>query len=487
MARNLLARELSILGGPILAVIAYNLLPEAPAGVPRPELAQMTLAMTVWMGWWWLTEAIPVAATALLPLSLFPVFGIGELKAIAQAYAHPLIFLFLGGFVIAIAIAKTGLHRFVAYQILRLPTRDVRDVVGLMMLVTAAASMWVSNTAATIMMLPIALSLCNACDELMGAEAARFTSCAMLCVAYGATIGGLGTLIGSPPNLFIASYLEDHLEIQISFAKWMVLSAPLIAMLLPIAWYLLTRPLFQIPAKVVEARAVFGNDAPHWRDLPAGASTTVVVFVATALCWVLRPNLQSLEVMGARPFAHLTDAGISITAALALFVFPISAKAPNKVLCWDDLSSLPWGTLLLFGGGLALAATISNNGADDYLGLWGAGLAGAPMFAVLLVVIVLVVVLTELTSNTATTAALAPILVGMAVVIGLQPAPLGISVAFAASCAFMLPVATPPNAVMYGTGKIPLADMRYAGTWMNAVAVILVAGVALLWIPYVMR
>jgi sodium-dependent dicarboxylate transporter 2/3/5 len=477
------------LAAPVLAVVAALALPPdyVDAGgerVPLGPAARATAAVAVWMAVWWLTEAIPIYATALLPLALFPVSGATTMKAAATPYAHPLIFLFLGGFLIALGMQRWGLDRRVALSMLRLVGARPAFVVGGFMAVTAGASMWVSNTATSVMMLPIALGVIDLAEPTgPGAASARgsasqqrsFAVCLLLGIAYGASIGGVGTLVGTPPNLFLASFAESQLGREISFARWMGVGIPLVAIFLPLTWWLLTRvlhPLGDAPLPGVGERVAAEHAALG--PLSRGERLVLGIFLLTAAGWLLRPILVGLEIGGAQPFAGLTDTGVAMLGALLLFVLPVDLRTRTFGLDWQATGQLPWGILLLFGGGLSLASAIDGAGLGAFLGSLVGGLAGISSVLITAAVVTLVIFLTELTSNTATAATLLPILAGLAPGLGIDPFALVVPAAVAASCAFMLPVATPPNAVVFGAGYIAVAEMARVGIWLNLVGVALI-------------
>jgi sodium-dependent dicarboxylate transporter 2/3/5 len=494
-------QDLGLFAGPLLAALVGAALPDAYAGSAGETVAlgaagRATAAVAVWMATWWLTEAIPVYATALLPLVLFPLLGATTMKAAAAPYAHELIFLFMGGFLIALAMERWGLHRRIALVTLRLVGNDPANVVGGFMFVTAALSMWVSNTATAIMLLPVATSVIalvarqhdvGSTEEAIADPTSPlhdFALCLLLGIAYAASIGGVGTPIGTPPNVLLLSYVKTHLGLEISFARWMGVALPLVAVFLPLTWLLLTRVLYRIRIGPIEGgRRLFARSLRELGPLGRGERIVLVVFVLAAGLWITRPLLDDLVVAGVRPLAGLTDAGIAMIAAMALFVTP-AARAPRVfTLDWETAIRLPWGILLLFGGGLSLAAAIQANGVGEFLASRVGWLAGTPSVVVVAAVVTGIVFLTELTSNTATTATLIPVLAALAPGLGMEPLVLIVPAAIAASCAFMLPVATPPNAIVFASGLVRMPEMSRAGLWLNWLAIALITVFASTLVP----
>jgi len=467
---------------PLLAIAAAAALPDhyaTPSGelVELGTTARATAAVGVWMAVWWLTEAIPIYATALLPLALFPLSGATSMQAAARPYAHPLIFLFLGGFLIALAIQRWGLDRRIALSMLRWVGARPARIVGGFMAVTAGLSMWVSNTATAVMMLPIALGVIELAEETdsHGTRSREFATCLLLSVAYAASIGGVGTLVGTPPNLFLASFAETHLGREISFVRWMAVGLPLVAVFLPATWLLLTRVLHPLGDAPLEGTAErVARDHEALGALGRGERIVLVVFGLTAAGWLLRPLLVGIEIAGWAPLAGLTDAGVAMLGALSLFAIPVDWRERVFALDWKSTQHLPWGILLLFGGGLSLANAIDAAGLGAYLGSLVAGLDGVSPVLLTAIVVTLVIFLTEITSNTATAATLLPILAGIAPALGVSPFALAVPAAIAASCAFMLPVATPPNAVVFGSERITIAQMVRAGIGLNLLGIVLI-------------
>jgi solute carrier family 13 (sodium-dependent dicarboxylate transporter), member 2/3/5 len=464
-----------LIGGPLLAALCLWLLPMEGALTPA---GRMTAALGVWMAVWWMTEAVPLPATALLPVVAFPLAGVQTSAQTLRPYASDIIFLFMGGFIIGLAMQRWGLHTRIGLAIVRrVGTSPVR-LVGGFMAATALLSMWISNTAAAMMMLPVGLSVIQLVRERVDAATPgtaraldHFGVCLMLGLAYGASIGGLGTLIGSPPNLILASFSRNELGIDISMLGWMALGLPLVALLLPLTWLWLVRVAFPLRLVIDEAtqqqvRADLAQQSPMGR----GERWVLLVFVLTALGWVMRlPLSRWLDL------PQLSDATIAMTGALLLFVLPVDRARRVYVMDWDTALKLPWGILLLFGGGLSLAGAISTNGVDAWLASGFMALAGMPALWMLLAVTTLVIFMTELTSNTAVANTLIPVISAVAIGLGLAPLPLLMAVALAASCAFMLPVATPPNAIVYSSGQVSIAQMMRAGFALNLLAIGVIA------------
>lgn len=494
---------IGLIAGPLLAVLLYSLLPHAYLNstdetVEFSNVGRATTALAVWMAVWWMTEAVELYATALLPLVVLPMTGAASVRAAAAPYAHELIFLFMGGFLIALAMQRWGLHRRMALRALRAAGDHPAGIVACFMGVTAFFSMWVSNTATAVMMLPIALSIISLVEQVepgsvggggsggTGSGGARdggpetkarphFALCLLLGIAYAASIGGIGTIIGTPPNVFLASYIQSSLGQEISFVRWMGVGLPLVAVFLPLAWLMLTRVLYPLRGERIEgSRAVTERAYRELGVMSRGERIVLAVFLLAALSWITRPLLVNVQIGDMHPLAGLSDPVIAMVAALVLFVVPVDVKRRVFVMNWDTALKIPWGILLLFGGGLSLAAAIRVNGVGEYIGHQLGILSDIPVFLLIMAVIALVIFLTELTSNTATTATFIPILAALAPVFDLHPFMLIVPAAIAASCAFMLPVATPPNAIVFGSGHVTIQQMIRAGFWLNLAGVVLI-------------
>ncbi len=432
-----------------------------------PEAAWHVAALGIWMAFWWSTEAVPVTATALLPLLVLPAMGVAPLTKAAAPYANPLIFMFLGGFLIALAVQRWDLHRrFALSFVLRVGTRPGALAAGFMT-ATGLISMWVSNTATAMLMLPIALSVL---DEL-GDDEGRLAPAILLSVAYGASIGGLATLIGTPPNALLAAFAQESYGVRIGFAQWMVVGVPISIVLGLLAWIILTRVAFRLPrgAPVSAGREALRGHLAELGPVGRAERRVAAVFLLAVVLWLLRPLLSGLQGLG-----WLDDTSVAIFAGLLLFLIPAGQDGARALLSWSDTTRLPWGTLLLFGGGLSLAAAISDSGLATWIGATLQHAAGWPMLLLVALVTTIVVFLTELTSNTATAAAFLPILGVLAVEARLDPLLLMASAALSSSAAFMLPVATPPNAIVHGSGRVSIPQMVRAGFLLNLATIVTV-------------
>ena len=458
------------------ALILTLLLPP-PDGLG--EAGWRTAGAAVLMAAFWIAESIPIPATALLPLVLFPALGLGDVRETAAPYANPIIYLFLGGFIIALAMQRWQLHRRVAVGLLsRLGTRPPAIVAGFLVS-SALVSMWVSNTATTLMMLPIALSVVRLLpDRARPARATRdFSTALLLAVAYGATSGGMGTLIGTPPNALLAAYVSDIYGLTLGFGQWMLLGVPVVLVTVPVVYLVLTRMMFRLDrGELPGMRELIAREQAQLGPFSRGETAVAAVFALTAVGWVFQPLI-------ARAVPLVTDTMIAMAGALLLFAIPIDLRRGEFVMSWEDTQGLPWGVLLLFGGGLSLAGNIERHGVAAYLGSLADALAGWPMLLVLAIVCFGILLLTELTSNTATAATFLPITGALALSLGENPLLFLVPTALAANCSYMMPVGTPPNAIVYGSGFVPLPAMARAGILLNVALVPVILGLLLLLGP----
>ena len=468
--------------GPSLA--ALMLLAGGPDDLD--PLAWRTAAVGVLMASWWASEAIPIAATALVPIVLFPWLGIGSIQEATAPYSNKVIYLFLGGFVLAFAMQRWNLHKRIALNVLRVAGGDGRSLIGGFMLASALLSMWVMNTSTTMLLLPIAVSIIAVINGSMSGLGDRerndFQYALLLGVAYGATIGGMSTLVGTAPNALFAAFVQDNYGTPIDFARWMLIGVPLSAALLPLAWLTLTRLVFKVSFHTSgEGRAALERLRQELGPITAPEKRVALLFVVMATLWITRPLLARLPGLAA-----IDDSGIAIAGALALFVMLSGDKRDPILLRWEYAERLPWGVLLLFGGGLSLAGAVQRTGLAQWIGTNLETLGTLPLFALVLIATAMIVFLTELTSNIATTATFLPVVGAVAIEAGIDPIILTVPITLAASCAFMLPVATPPNAIVFGSGMLGIPRMARAGFALNLIAIVLVSLVAMLLAPQVL-
>ncbi|MEF8733327.1 MAG: DASS family sodium-coupled anion symporter [Candidatus Accumulibacter meliphilus] len=471
-------RLAAIVAGPVLMCVLLAL----PAPASLSAEAWRLVALAAWMVTWWMFEAVPVPVTALLPIPAMPLLHIGKEGAVAANYGNPLIFLFLGGFLIATAMQRWGLHRRIALNIVNVVGTSPGGIVAGFMLATAGLSMWISNTATTVMMYAVGLSVVEFVKSHSdnADQTRRFGLALMLGIAYSASIGGVGTLIGTPPNTLLASFLLENHGIQINFATWMLLGVPVVVVLLPLTWVLLCKLVYPTKdLKLAGAHDIISQELKSLGVMSKGERIVLVVFVITALLWITRSFLVDLTGL------NISDTSIALFAATLLFALPASVEKGQFTVDWSVAKNVPWGVLLLFGGGLALAGAFSSTGLATAIGDAVGGLHGVEIGVIMLVTITAMVFLTELTSNTATTATFLPILGAVAVGMGVSPLALTIPAALAASMAFMMPVATPPNAIVFAYEEMRVQDMMKAGLWLNFVAIAVIYGAMLYLAPMV--
>ncbi|MCP3426625.1 DASS family sodium-coupled anion symporter [Rothia sp. AR01] len=510
--RERLKRLIGIFGGLAAAGLVYLVMPG-----DAPDAARLTAATAVLMGLWWMTEAVPIPATALLPLVIFPTLnpeaGIDDVGA---SYGNNVIFLFMGGFLLALGMQRWNLHRRIALLTLRVMGTKPAAMVGGFMIATGFLSMWVSNTATAVMMLPIGVSVLvlvtqigsedgndagapgedpgeagpAAADDATGeggpgagegdaepggvteeakkaVRKSNFGTALMLGIAYAASIGSLATLIGTPPNTLLAGYMADTHGVDIGFGQWMIVGLPLAVVGLFVCWFVLTKVLFKPEIEEIPGgRQLIDDELAKLGPMSQGEIRVLVIFVLAAVSWITVP-LAFEE-------PPITDAGIAMAVGALLFLLPAGAEKGVRLLDWETAVKLPWGVLLLFGGGLALSAQFTSSGLSEWIGQEATVLAGIPVFVMVLVVTAGVLALTEITSNTATAATFLPVAGGIALGMGYDPMLLAVPVALAATCAFMLPVATPPNAIAYGSGYVTIGQMVKGGVWLNLIFIVLI-------------
>ena len=469
------AANIGLVLGPLFFAVVY--FGFAPKGLSPDAIA--ALAVALWIGTWWVTEAVPIAVSALLPMVLFPLTGALDLTTTTVAYGHKYVFLYLGGFLLAIAIEKVNLHRRIALTIIALIGTRMRLIVLGFMVATAFLSMWISNTATSVMMLPIGLAIIAQYrdhPETPENEHTQFGKMLMLSIAYSASIGGMATLIGTPPNLVLVGIVKELYGVEIGFLDWMLLAFPLSVVLLVVCWLYLTRMAITLKAddfaggveEIKRQRLALGR-------MNSSEKKVLLVFVLTAIAWMSRSFLL-VPILPA-----IDDTIIALASGIVLFVLPGSSKG-EAILHWDDSKRVPWGILLLFGGGLAIAQGFKDTGLAQWFAEQLVTLDFLPLLLMTLVLVSAINFLTEITSNLATTAMILPVLAPLAAAMGVHPYTFMIGATLAASCAFMLPVATPPNAVVFGSGYVNMPDMIRAGLGLNLFSIALVT----LWVYYLL-
>lgn len=468
-------KRLGFFAGPL----AFLVLLALPAVEGLPVDAQKMAAIAVFMSIWWMCESVPIPVTSLLPIVLFPLLNITSSKVVAAHYASPIIFMFMGAFIIALAMQRWNLHRRIALLIVNLVGVSAERLVLGFMLATAVLSAFVSNTATAVMMMPVGLAIVAQVERGLSTSVSEhkslhsFSINLMLGIAYAATIGGMATLIGTPPNAVLAGYMQSAYGYEISFFDWMKVGVPLAIIMTPLTWWWLTKVMNPVGQLNMErCQEVIDQEIREMANMSKGEAWTALVFACTSACWIFKGKLAEFF---PNP-AFLTDATIAIAGALALFLIPVDWRRGQFVMNWKWASKLPWDVLILFGGGLALAGGFSDSGLSQWIGSQAEILGRAPTLIFVAAVTLLIIFLTELTSNTATAAMIIPILAAIAIGLDQNPLLLTIPATLAASCAFMLPVATPPNAIIFGSGLVSIPEMSRSGFGLNLMSIVIVVG-----------
>lgn len=441
-----------------------------PAGLS--DEANAVLACTLWIAVWWILEVIPIAITSLLPVILFPLTGALSIEETTASFGHRYIFLYIGGFILAIAIERWNLHKRIALNIINLIGTNVKLIILGFMVATAFLSMWITNTATAVMMLPVGMAIVAQLSDNPQTdqnENLLFGKALMLAIAYSASIGGMATLIGTPPNLILAGIIQELYGIEITFLQWFVFGLPLSVILLFVCWRYLTKYAFTFHQKEFPGgRAEIKRQLLSIGKITYEEKVLLIVFLGTAFAWITRSFLIN------RFFPAVDDTMIAMIAGVILFLIPAGKHQKRALINWKEAVKLPWGVILLFGGGLALAEGFTTSGLAAWIGQQLSLMEGFSLLVLLLILTAMVNFLTEITSNLATTAMLLPVLAPMALAIGVHPYVLMAGATVAASCAFMLPVATPPNAVVFGSGYLKIIDMARAGVWMNIFSIFVI-------------
>jgi sodium-dependent dicarboxylate transporter 2/3/5 len=478
--------------GLIFGVILFIFILMLPPASQMSVHAKNAGAVALLMATWWITEAIPIPVTALMPLILFPLLSIMTAKDVALRYADQNIFLFMGGFFIAMAMQRWDLHKRIALHIVKILGTSPRKIILGFMVATAFLSMWISNTATTMMMFPIGLAVILHAESMMKKETRainrengkfQFGIALMLGIAYAASIGGVATLVGTPPNIVFAGIYKSLFPqaTEIGFLDWLKIGFPFVIIFLPITWFYLTR--IVLPPKIKKipcGKEVIEKDLEALGAMKIGEKLTLIVFVVVALAWIFRKNIDIgfftisgwSNLLGISDYVH--DSTVAICGAVLLFLLPVNFRKREFVLNWQWAIRIPWGIILLFGGGFALAAGFQTSGLAQWIGERLSFLSGMPVIIMILCICLLLTFLTEVTSNTATTTMMMPVLSSMAVAMAVHPFLLMIPATISASCAFMLPVATPPNAIIFGSGYVRIPDMAKVGFFLNLIGALII-------------
>lgn len=485
-------QKIGLIGGiPIFLLFLFY-----PISQTLEPISQKTLAVAILMAWWWITEALPIPATSLIPIVAFPLMRIMDGKEVVQSYGDSNIFLFMGGFFLAMAMQKWELHRRIALHIIKFIGLAPRKIILGFMIATAFLSMWISNTACTMMMYPIGLAIIlhiASLDELdkqdLDATTSSFQTALMLAIAYAASIGGIGTKIGTPPNIVFAAAVKSIFPEApaIGFLQWMLVGIPLVLFFIPIAWLFLTRVSMPIKIKSLPgSKEIIDEQLAKLGSMKRGESSVLIIFIFTALAWIFRQNINLGEfvlpgwsnLLGIEK--HVDDATVAILAAVLLFAIPVNLKNKEFLLDWEWAIKIPWGILLLFGGGIALAAGFKSSGLAAWVGENLRLFSHVPLLVMIMIICFMLTFLTEVTSNTATATIFMPILAATAMAMNIHPFLLMIPATISASCAFMLPVATPPNAIVFGSGCVTIPQMAKAGVGMNFIGIFIITAITYL-------
>ncbi len=474
------SQKVGLILGPVLffVVLAFDFDPQNPA------LTRMA-AVAILMAVWWITDAIPLFATSLLPMILFPFLDIMKGGATAPIYFNSTIFLFLGGFMIALTMEKWSLHRRIAFILIKFIGGGSNKIILSFMIASAFLSMWISNTATAIIMVPIGLSIISKMEEnFTEGQVANFSTSLMLSIAYACSLGGMATLVGTPPNLAFSQIFQitfPHAE-PIGFGTWFLMGLPISIVMIVIVWFLLTRVFFRVSSQVTVDKSVVNKEYKKLGLMTFEEKTVLIVFILTAFLWVFRKDLN-LGIIAIPGWSHLLpypdlidDATIALFMAMLLFIIPTKSKGAkySTIAGPDVIRKLPWDIVLLFGGGFALAKGFQVSGLSIFIGTKFGALAGMPPIIMIVLICFGITFLTELTSNTATTQMILPILASVAVAMNINPLLLMIPATLSASCAFMLPVATPPNAIVFGSGRIKISEMTRVGVFINIIGIIII-------------
>jgi len=454
-------QRLGLFLGPLLFIAILLTSPESMSSA-----AVVVAGVTIWMAVWWISEAIPISATALLPIVLFPAFGAMEVADVTAQYGHHIIFLMLGGFFIAIAMEKWNLHKRIALFVVHTIGIGPRRIIAGFMVATAFLSAWISNTSTAMVMMPIGTAVIASISAKKSDS--NFNVALMLSIAYAASIGGMATLVGTPPNLIFAGVYQSMFGVQVNFFEWAYFGFPLATVMLVITWFYLTHIGYRIQKDEIPGSGeVIKAEMARQGKITREEKHVLMVFALVAILWMSRGLLWG------KYLPQITDASIAITGALLLFLIPAREKA--SLLSWEDTEKVPWGVAILMGGGFAIARGFADTGLAEWVSQSLSFLVIMPVFLLILATVTITKIFTEITSNTATATILMPIAASIAVTLGISPFGIMAAVAISSSLAFMMPVATPPNAIVFGSGYVTIPQMARAGLWLNLVTVVIVS------------
>ena len=467
------SKKIGLFAGPLIFFILLAI-PHPSSMTPE---AWKVIACAAFMLSWWVTEAVPLAVASLLPIVLLPVLGVMDIKTASAPYASPIVFLFMGGFMIALAMEKWNLHRRIALTIVNMTGTNANGIILGFMLATLALSMWISNTATTVMMLPIAVSVIQLLTQDKTPEQypekgiRNFALVMMLGIAYAANVGGTATIIGTPPNVVLTGILKETYDIELSFSRWLIIGIPFSLIMLFVTYFFLTRVLYPNRLGNFEGAAyLIKEELIKLGKLSTGEKRILTIFLLTACAWIFRRPINNFI-----PGFEISDTGIAMLATVALFVTPVNFKKEIFTLSWEDTSRLPWGILLLFGGGLSIAAALAQTGIIDLIGNQFASQESSILLFIILGLTAVSLFLTEIMSNVALVTIFLPVVGGIAVGLGIEPIHAMIPVTLAASCAFMLPMSTPPNAIVFASGHVKVSEMVRAGFILNIISILLIS------------
>ena len=459
-----MSRRFNIILGPSLFFIFYFLIHPFDG---MNSQSHAIFCSVLWIATWWITEAIPIPVTSLLPLVLFPLTGGLDLKLTASSYGDKIIYFYMAGFFLAIAMEKWNLHKRIALNIINVVGYNKKSMVLGFMIATAFLSMWLSNTSTSIMMLPIGIAIISQVSFKKNILNSNFGKVLMLGIAYSASIGGFATIYGTPPNLILLSNIEEYFNLSIDFFSWFIMAFPLSCILLFICWYYLVNFSFDLSSLSNVSKKTISSKIKELGKIKYEEKAVLLIFIVFILGLLSKQFISEF-------IPQIDDTIIAISIAIFLFLIK-SSDGENNLIEWSDGVKLPWGIILLFGGGLSIATAMKSSGLALWIGELAYNIDSLDLILIVLIIVVIVNFLTEITSNLATVSMLLPILASISISLGIHPYIIMVSATIAASCAFMLPVATPPNAVVFGSGYLKMTDMVKTGLVMNVISIVIVS------------